>query len=246
MNLLWLLALSLVGLVAASCKPDTTTSIAIEKYKGLIIGLSIVLILAIVICLWSVIIMQQINEKITIPYEDLSMNLTRAIIIAIFFFFPLFFTPSAVWGTLVKSIYWKDVNVSVSNVTLAEGVYCCAGGNKCKRICVDTCKIVTLTVDITVKVTSNRTEVCTYQYSRQCGPDIDEISSCVNSTINSLRSTGLRADPNNYRRLSKDYRWTAEKILYLVGAGIAGTVLVVSLVMAIIVSILICYKRVRS
>jgi len=230
---MWLALALLVGLSAAKCKPDTTTSIPVEKYKGLIIGMSVVFIIVILVCLSIVFF---IREKK--PYELFILNLFWIIIIASLFFFPLFFTPSAVWGTLIKSIYWKDVKFSVSNITLTDDIRCCTGdGYKCYRICSDTCVRVSLNVDVTVLVSDNHTELCTYQYSRQCGPDIDEIRSCVNSTINAVVSAKRRADPNNYRSLSKNFIWTAGKITYMVLAAISGLILVVGLVISIIVSI---------
>jgi hypothetical protein len=234
---MWLaLALALlVGLSAAKCKPDSTTTIPVEKYKGVIIGMSVVFTIVILVCLLAVFIFRE--DKV-IQYESRIINLLWAIIIASLFFFPLFFTPSAVWGTLIKSIYWKDVNFSVSNITLTEDIHCCVGpGYRCYRICSDACVRVSLNVDVTVLVTDNHTELCTYQYSRQCGPDIDEIKSCINSTINALLSAKRRADPNNYRSLSKNFIWTAEKIMYMVLAAISGFILVIGLVIAIVVSI---------
>lgn len=230
MSRMWLALAFLIGLSAAACKPDTKTTIAVEKYKGLIIGMSIVLICVVLFCFIAFAVIKDIPSS---SHEQFFLNLFWAIIIATIVFFPVFFTPSAVWGTLIKSIYWKDVNFSVSNITLTDNIHCCTGGHKCERVCVDTCKIVTLNVDITVSVTHNHTELCTYQYSRQCGPDVDEITFCVNRTVDALISAKRRADPNNYRNLSKNFIWTAEKIFYLVLAAISGLIIVVSFVMSI-------------
>lgn len=214
--------LLLLAQANSQCSPDGEVIIPEEKYKGVIIGLS-VLSVFMVVCICS-----YAGEN-TDPERTW---LLHASVICMVIFIPMFFAQTATWNTLIHSRYYLDTNITISGASV-KNAYCCSGGNRFyARVCINTCAQVTMTVNIVI-TKANRIN-CSYVYSTTCGPDNDAVNHCLDDAISRFVSRKLRAHPNNFKKLTGNFLWTPSKLAYLSISSIFGFLMILHMFLALL------------